>query len=932
MSTDTLTEPPLSDDTPPSASETISAALFASDAVLRFDAETGGILTMNEKAREALDIFSDTYDGLDFTGSITVDGGEPNDIWWQMSAGERSAWTGALVSASGQSMPAMFRGGLSADGAAIDVVAIAGASATAEGGGSDWPLIEPVLGVIEYDADGVITAANDRAVMSLELFGEEVAGRHHDSLWPPSTTQTPAYVEFWEKLRSGRIIEGQHEHVSGTGESVWLQSTFLPIRDDSGFVKRIMQIAMDISDVTHKAKRDELALEAFKSQFAWSELDQEGYIRSVNGAMLDCYGLPEAEVLGKRFDALCDDEFRKSEVFENAWQEVLKRQKYARLSIRHVTSEALKRWMEVTLIPVVESDGEVRKVIQLARDNHDERNHSQSLEAKSGAVDRGLALVEFNLRGEVTSANRKMCEIFGVIPEDFTGVNHVDLCDPEFATTRRHTDFWDKLVAGEVVAGVFRRISPAGATFWLRCVYSPIVEANGRINTILLVAEDVTESHQALLHKEQKLQAVDDFVCMIEYSRDGDVVDAGGTSLKSFGQTAQQIRRKTFSDFCANGGEVSRNDTDMWAGVCRGETVKGEFHRSLEDGNSVWLTGSYSPLYDRSGQVDRIFLVGIDITKARAERIDFEARFAAADSGLAIAEFDIDGSVLSANENLLKYLGHSRREIIGEHHSAFCSPDFVKTDEYREFWLSLARGESWVGRMSHVDRYNGDVHLHSIYCPIRDEKDEISRIVAYSVNETRQTRFERLAVDSADGILSETQRLKTSATMLSSQLAEIATLAQSSREQAERSCENLTTGRAAFETARGSSTEISKVVEVIGDIAGQTNLLAFNASVEAARAGEHGIGFSIVAEEVRKLAERNADAARKITRLVEDADREFESSSRKVDETVDGLRAITKSLNASIDGLASTSEANLANSKVCDGIADLANALCKTGT
>jgi methyl-accepting chemotaxis protein len=159
------------------------------------------------------------------------------------------------------------------------------------------------------------------------------------------------------------------------------------------------------------------------------------------------------------------------------------------------------------------------------------------------------------------------------------------------------------------------------------------------------------------------------------------------------------------------------------------------------------------------------------------------------------------------------------------------------------------------------------------------------------------------------------------ATQLTTKAMEVATRGDAQMKEMLSSMNNINT----------SSSDISKIIKVIDEIAFQTNLLALNAAVEAARAGKYGKGFAVVAEEVRNLAARSAEAAKNTTELIENSIKEVESGVSNAGKTAEILNEVTGGITkvndlvseiaaASLEQSTNTNEINKALNQVNDVI------------
>src|SRR3546814_7128078 len=111
---------------------------------------------------------------------------------------------------------------------------------------------------------------------------------------------------------------------------------------------------------------------------------------------------------------------------------------------------------------------------------------------------------------------------------------------------------------------------------------------------------------------------------------------------------------------------------------------------------------------------------------------DFEGQLAAIDESQAVIQFNLDGTILQANENFLNALGYTLAEVKGKHHSIFVEPATVQSPEYKGFWDKLRRGEYDAAQYKRIGKGGREVWIQASYNPIMDASGRPYKVVKYA--------------------------------------------------------------------------------------------------------------------------------------------------------------------------------------------------------
>ncbi len=163
-------------------------------------------------------------------------------------------------------------------------------------------------------------------------------------------------------------------------------------------------------------------------------------------------------------------------------------------------------------------------------------------------------------------------------------------------------------------------------------------------------------------------QALNRVQAIIEFELDGTVISANENFLRMFGYDLDEIVGEHHRIFCDPDYAESPEYAEFWQKLGRGEYNAAEFKRLAKGGEEIWLRASYNPVFDKDGRPAKVVKFATNVTVSKLQTAEYEGKVEAINRAQAVIELELDGTVISANENFLRIFGYGLDEIVGKHH------------------------------------------------------------------------------------------------------------------------------------------------------------------------------------------------------------------------------------------------------------------------
>jgi methyl-accepting chemotaxis protein len=478
-------------------------------------------------------------------------------------------------------------------------------------------------------------------------------------------------------------------------------------------------------------------LSALDKSQAVIEFAMDGTILTANDNFLQAMGYRLEEVQGQHHRIFMDADEAKSPEYTQFWQR-LNRGEFVAAEFKRMAKGQKEIWIQASYNPIFNEEGRPVKVVKFATDITHQKIQSADFKGQIEAIGKSQAVIEFTMDGIIESANDNFLNALGYSIAEIKGQHHSLFVEPEYKESEEYRQFWQALNRGEFSSGEYKRLGKGGKEIWIQASYNPILDLNGKPMKVVKYASDITQQKNQAADFQGQINAIGKTQAVIEFTPDGNIIQANDNFLNSLGYTLEEIKGQHHSIFVESSYKNSAAYDRFWQDLKNGIYSAGEFKRITKEGSEIWIQASYNPILDLSGNVFKVVKYATDITQQKLQNADFSGQIEAIGKSQAVIEFDINGIVQSANDNFLSTLGYTMDEIKGQHHSLFVEPSYKNSPEYKAFWKNLANGKFDAGEYKRITKGGKEIWIQASYNPIMDLKGKPIKVVKYATEITEQ--------------------------------------------------------------------------------------------------------------------------------------------------------------------------------------------------
>ena len=238
--------------------------------------------------------------------------------------------------------------------------------------------------------------------------------------------------------------------------------------------------------------------ESLDSEMLVLSLGADGRIETANHNFTQEMQYANSALVGRHIDELVPAHLKNDEHYRR-FKTAMTRNEHFSGTVRLLRGNGQEAWLRSIMQPILDSSGRVLRISIFSSDLTRTIETSRDHENLMSALLRSTAVIEFNLAGEVLTANDRFLHGMGYTLAQIQGKHHSLFCTAQEQNSAEYEAFWKRLIAGEFVAGRFQRVDSHGRDVWLEASYNPVRDANNTLYKVVKFATVITDQ----VHREQ---------------------------------------------------------------------------------------------------------------------------------------------------------------------------------------------------------------------------------------------------------------------------------------------------------------------------------------------------------------------------------------------------------------------------------------------